>query len=159
MKRIILLWVVFSFLYLPFPAESQQAHKSRNSFDVAAASGTEKAPAYLPMPGPGKKVPIIGTDYYLIYGFDKKPKLGTVILKVEIFNKDGKKDTSMEVKADAGMPSMKGAHDMGDQPLKLSNKGDYLGPISIVMPGDWEVRLTVSKDGKIILRGSYQFNV
>jgi hypothetical protein len=159
MKFIIFLLVVFSLLYLPFSAECQQAHKVKHGTDVAAASGTEKAPAYLPMPGPGKKVPIIGTDYYLIYGFDKTPKLGTVILKVEIFNKDGKKDTSMEVKADAGMPSMKGAHDMGEQPMKLSNKGDYLIPINIVMPGDWEVRLTLSKDGKVILRGSYPFNV
>jgi hypothetical protein len=110
------------------------------------------------MPGPGKKV-AVGSDYYLIYGFDKKPKLGAVILKVEIFTKEGKKDTSFEVKADAGMPSMKGAHDTGDRPLKLSQKGDYLGPISIVMPGDWEIRLTLAKEGKVIFRGSYQFDV
>ena len=158
MKFITFLLVVFSLLYLPFSAESQQAHQSKHGTDVAAVSGTEKAPAYPPMPGPGKKVPI-GSDYYLIYGFDKKPKLGAVILKVEVFTKEGKKDTSMEVKADAGMPSMKGAHDMGDRPLKVSSKGDYLGPISIVMPGDWEVRLSVLKDGKVIFRGSYQFDV
>ena len=91
------------------------------------------------MPGPGKKVPI-GNDQYLIYGFDKKPKLGTVIMKVEIFTKEGKKDTSFEVKADSGMPSMKGAHETGEQPFKLSKKGDYLLPINIVMPGDWEIQ-------------------
>jgi len=158
MKFIVLLLVVLSLLYLPFSAESQQSHKMHGA-EVAAASTTEKAPAYIPMPGPGKKVPILGTDYYLTYGFDKKPKLGTVILKVEVFNKDGKKDTSMGIKADAGMPSMKGAHDMGDQPMKLSNKGDYLLPINIVMPGDWEIRLTVLKDGKSIFMGSYQFDV
>jgi predicted metalloprotease len=110
------------------------------------------------MPGPGKKV-FIGNDYYFIYGFDKKPKLGTVIMKVEIFTKEGKKDTSMEVKAEAGMPSMRGAHETGEQPFKLSKKGDYLLPINIVMPGDWEIRLTVLKEGKVIFRGSYQFDV
>jgi hypothetical protein len=110
------------------------------------------------MPAPGKKVPV-GSDLYLIYGFDKKPKLGTMIMKVEIFSKEGKKDTSFEVKADAGMPSMKGAHETGDQPFQLSQKGDYLLPINIVMPGGWEIRLTLLKAGKIIFRGSHQFNV
>jgi hypothetical protein len=115
-------------------------------------------PNHPSMPAPGKKVSM-GSDYYLIYGFDKKPKLGTVIMKVEIFAKDGKKDTSFDVKADAGMPSMKGAHETGDQPFQLSKKGDYLLPINIVMPGGWEIRLTLSKAGKVVFRGSYQFNV
>lgn len=121
----------------------------------AAASGIEQYPS---MPGPGKKVSI-GNDHYFIYGFDKKPKLGTVIMKVEIFTKEGKKDTSFEAKADAGMPSMKGAHDTGDQPFKLSKKGDYLLPINIVMPGDWEIRLILLKEGKAIFKGRYQFDV
>jgi hypothetical protein len=158
MKFTLLSLLVLSLLCLPFAAESQQGHKSKHGVDVAAASGAGSAQVYPTMPGPGKKVPV-GNDYYLIYGFDKKPKLGTVIMKVEVFTKEGKKDTSVEVKADSGMPSMKGAHDMGEQPMKLSNKGDYLLPINIVMPGDWEVRFTVLKDGKVIFRGSYQFDV
>jgi hypothetical protein len=85
--------------------------------------------------------------------------MGTLIMKVEIFIQEEKKDTSIEVKADAGMPSMKGAHETGEQPFKLSKKGDYLLPINIVMPGDWEIRLTLLKEGKVIFRGSYQFNV
>ena len=118
----------------------------------------QNQPSFPSMPGPGKKVPI-GNGHYLIFGFDKKPKLGTVIMKVEIFTKEGKKDTSFEVKADSGMPSMKGAHEAGGRAFKLSKKGDYLLPIDIVMPGDWEVRLTLLKGGKVIFRGSYQFDV
>jgi hypothetical protein len=79
------------------------------------SAGDEQKLAYPSMPGPGKKVPV-GSDHYLIYGFDKKPKLGTVIMKVEIFTREGKKDTSIEAKADAGMPSMKGAHETGERP-------------------------------------------
>ena len=120
--------------------------------------GMKKIPVYPPMPGPGKKV-VIGNDHYIIYGFDKKPKLGTVIMKVEVFTMEGKKETSLEVKADAGMPSMRGAHETGDRPFTLSKKGDYLLPINIVMPGDWEIRLTILKDGKVIFRGRYQFDV
>ena len=125
---------------------------------TSTGAATEKAPVYAPMPGPGKKVPIEG-GYYLMYGFDKKPKLGTVIMKVEIFTGEGKKDTSLEAKADAGMPSMKGAHETGDRPFTVSKKGDYLLPISIVMPGDWEIRLTLLKEGRVIFRGRYNFDV
>ncbi len=95
----------------------------------------------------------------MIYGFDKKPKLGTLIIKVEIFTRDGKKDTSVEVKADSGMPSMRGAHETGEKPFQLSKKGDYLLPINIVMPGDWEISLTVMKSGKVLFRGKYNFDV
>jgi hypothetical protein len=121
-------------------------------------SGQEKV-SFPTMAGPGRKVPV-GDDHYLVYGFDKKPKLGTVIMKVEIFaTKGDRKETSFEVRADAGMPSMKGAHETGERPFALSKKGDYLLPINIVMPGDWEVRLTILKEGKVVLRGSYQFGV
>jgi hypothetical protein len=160
MKRWILLslfLVIISPLWLPLDAGSQ-GHKSKHGGDGQAASGAGTAVTYPPMPGPGKKVPI-GNDYYLIYGFDKKPKLGTMIMKVEVFAKDGKKDTSFEVKADSGMPSMRGAHESGERSFKLSNKGDYLLPIDIVMPGGWEIRLSLLKEGKIIFRGSYQFEV
>jgi hypothetical protein len=123
-----------------------------------AYAGVEGESAYPAMSEPGKKVQI-GSNYYMIFGFDKKPKLGTVIMKVEIFTKDGKKDTSFEVKGEADMPSMRGAHATGERPFVLSKKGDYLLPINIVMPGDWEIKLVVIKDGKVVARGKYNFNV
>ena len=149
--------MVISAMGVPLDVRSQ-GHKSGHGGAGTAGSGTGPEVVYPVMPGPGKKVPI-GNDHYLIYDFDKKPKLGTVILKVEVFAKDGKKDTSFELKADSGMPSMKGAHESGDRTFKLSQKGDYLLPIDIVMPGGWEIRLTVLKGGKVLFRGSYQFNV
>jgi len=148
----------FVFLSLPLLAQSQHGHKANLGVGGSIALAAEATPNFPSMPGPGKKVPV-GSDLYLIYGFDKKPKLGTMIMKVGIFAKDGKKDTSFEVKADAGMPTMKGAHETGDQPFQLSQKGDYLLPINIVMPGGWEIRLTLSKAGKVIFRGSHQFDV
>lgn len=65
----------------------------------------------------------------------------------------------MEIIGDAGMPSMSGAHDTGDKPFVLSNKGAYLLPVNIVMPGEWEIKLTVKKVGKVIFRGSHRFDV
>ena len=144
------LFLSSSFLY----GQGAPAHKPAMGKDA----GIGQTAVFSPMAEPGKKVPF-GNGYYLIYGFDKRPKLGTVIMKVEIFNKEGNKDTSFEVKADAGMPSMKGAHETGDKAFSLSKKGDYLLPIPIVMPGDWEIRLTIMKDGKVISRGRYNFDV
>lgn len=134
-------------------AASSEKHQMK-----AGAGGAGQAPVFSAMPGTGKKVPI-GNGAYLIYGFDKKPKMGTIIMKVEAYTPDGTRDTSVEVLGDSGMPSMRGAHETGDQPFKLSKKGDYLLPVNIVMPGDWEVRITIKKGGKIIFRGRHNFDV
>jgi hypothetical protein len=150
----VLLALLLSSLPFTLYGQGQPAQMSK----IPKATSAGQADIYAPMPGPGKKVSI-GGGYYLIFGFDKKPKLGTVITKVEIFTAEDKKDTSFTVKGDAGMPTMKGAHDMGEQTFKLSNKGDYLLPVNIVMPGDWEIRISVLKDGKVVLRGRYNFDV
>ena len=150
----IIFLLVLSVLPLSLYGEDHQGHKTAG----VKGPGSEQATAYPPMPEPGKKV-MTGGDQYIIYGFDKKPKLGTVIMKVEVFTKEGKKDTSLEMKADAGMPSMKGAHETGERAFTLSKKGDYLLPINIVMPGDWEIRLTILRNGKVIFRGRYNFDV
>lgn len=156
---IILTSFIFSLQLSPLHAGSHEGHQHEgHQMKAAEGTGTGEAPVFAAMPGPGKKVPI-GNGCYLIYGFDKKPKMGTVIMKVEVYTAEGKKDTSVEVLADSGMPSMRGAHETGDQPFKLSQKGDYLLPVNIVMPGDWEIRLTIKKDGEVIYRGSYKFDV
>jgi len=113
---------------------------------------------YNPLPGFGKKCPV-GENYYFIYQFDKRPQIGTRILKVELFDKSGKRSTKFNIAGNSGMPAMKGAHDSGDQPFKLNKKGDYLLPVNIVMPGEWEVKLTFSEEKQVIYRGSFKFTV
>ncbi len=157
MKRLCFL-ISLSLITSLLPVALSGADHRVNKSPGAKDAGGEQTPVYTPMPPPGKKVPL-GGGYYLIYGFDKKPKLGTVIMKIELFAGEGKKDTSFEVKADAGMPSMRGAHETGDRPFALSKKGDYLLPVNIVMPGDWEIRVTVMKSGKVFFRGRYNFDV
>lgn len=154
---IILFVLVTSFLPLTLYGEDHQMHQAMN-YNNESASVEMKAPDYPVMPGPGKKVQL-GDGNYLIYNFDKQPKLGTLIIKVEIFNSSDKKDTSMEITGSAGMPSMRGAHDTGDRPFALSNKGAYLLPVNIVMPGKWEIKLTIKRAGKVIFRGSHRFDV
>ena len=158
MKRYLVLILLAGLLFLPaVPVQSACPH-CEQAAKQAAAAATVPAPEYAPMPSPGDKVQI-GNGSYLIYGFDKPLKMGTAIMNVEVFTADGKKDTSLEVKADMDMPSMRGAHATGDRAFQLSKKGDYRLPLSIVMPGGWEIKLSVVKDGKVIYRGKYSFNV
>ena len=146
MKKIIL-WgfVVFTMgMYAP-----------RSVFATAAPSA--KA-GYQSLHKPGEKIALDAGSYFT-YGFDKQPKLGVAIMKVEIFSRDGKRDTSYVVKGDADMPSMRGAHSAGEKGYSLSAKGVYLKPVRLVMPGDWEVTFIFEKQGKVVYRGAYLFDL
>uniref|UniRef100_A0A7C4MN51 YtkA-like domain-containing protein n=1 Tax=Desulfatirhabdium butyrativorans TaxID=340467 RepID=A0A7C4MN51_9BACT len=101
----------------------------------------------------------IGKDHYFTYSFSKKPQLGTVILKVELFDADDKRNTSLHMTGEFGMPSMPGHHDSGVVPFQLNKKGDYLLPLNIVMPGEWELLITILKEGKPIYQGRIALKV
>ncbi len=125
---------------------------------VSAASTSSASVAYQALTKPGSKVSL-DAGHYFIFGFEKQPKLGSAIMKVNIFTLDGKRDTSFVVKGDMDMPSMRGAHASGDKKFVLSAKGVYLLPAHIAMPGDWEFRFTFEKKGKTVFRGAYQFDL
>jgi len=122
-----------------------------------ATSGSQDI-IYKPMPKTGKKYDL-GDGNYAVYDFSEKPKMGTVILKIQVFDKKGVQITPYALKGRSDMPSMRGAHDSGDVDFKLNKKNDYLMPVNIVMPGDWEVRVTFLKDGKPVFYGSITFDV
>ena len=122
------------------------------------AGAITQEPVFTDLPGAGKKC-WIGDALYFTYKFDKKPKLGTAILKVQLFDKTGARITSLDVVGISGMPSMGGAHDSGDVPFKLNKKGDYLLPVNVVMPGEWEVKLVFLKAKEPVFRGRIIFKV
>ncbi len=105
----------------------------------------------------GKKNLLPGGGWFT-WNFDRKPKLGTLIVKVQAFSKDGKRSVSYEITGECGMPEMR-AHDSGPKKFLLNKKGDYLMPADIVMPGEWEVVIRVKKDGKEIYAGKVLFDV
>jgi hypothetical protein len=125
---------------------------------LAVISSAFAAEIYEPMPGPGKKAQV-GKDYTAIYSFDKKPQMGMVILRLEVYDKEGKRDSSLTITGDLDMPTMKGAHGTGPKPLQLNKKGDYLLALNLMMPGEWEVQLVFMKEKTVIHRGSIRFHV
>ncbi len=110
------------------------------------------------LPKCGERVPL-DPDHYFVYGFDEAPKLGTVIMKVEIFARNGSHDTTFVVKGDVDMPSMRRAHSTGDKKFSVSKKGIYLLPVPIAMPGGWEFKFTFEKNGKAVFQAAYRFEV
>lgn len=114
--------------------------------------------AIQPLTKPGKKVPL-AAGHYFTFGFEKQPKLGKAIMRVDIFTLDGQRDRSFVLKGDTDMPSMRGAHSTGDKKFVLSAKGVYLLPVQLVMPGDWEFKITIEKDGVTVFRGAYLFDI
>ncbi len=115
-------------------------------------------PAFQDLPKAGKKC-WIGEVNYFTWEFDKTPKMGTSILIVKLYDKDGKRVSDLAITGRSDMPSMRGAHDSGEVAFKTNKAGDFLLPVSVVMPGDWEVRLTFSRNGIVIFRGRIAFDV
>jgi len=115
-------------------------------------------PEYKELP-PSRKKCRIDDNFYFTYEFSEKLKIGTVILKVQVFDQTEEKNASFKVIGQYDMPAMSGAHDSGEQEFKLNKKNDYLLPITIVMRGEWEVKLTFLKNETPVFRGFFRFNV
>ncbi len=125
---------------------------------AAAAGQAAKEIVWTPVPGSGKKCPINET-YYFKYEFSQKPQMGMVILKVQVFDKKNDQVVPFKATGRSDMPSMRGAHDSGDVEFRLNKKNDYLLPVNIVMPGDWEIRLIFRLNGQPVYHGSIRFDV
>jgi hypothetical protein len=126
--------------------------------NVSAVPASSEKVVFQPLAKPGKKVPL-GAEHYFTFSFEKQPKLGNAIMKVDIFTLSGQRDISFIVKGDLDMPSMRGAHSSGEKNFAVSAKGFYLMPVQLVMPGDWEFRFTFEKKGKPVFRGAYRFDI
>jgi hypothetical protein len=123
------------------------------------ASGVTKDTSGAAFPGTGEKIMLTGGGWFL-YQFSEKPKIGTLIVKVQAFRADGSRDTALVLTGDAGMPSMAGAHDSGPVVFKTNRAGDYLLPVQVVMGGDWAITMRVlAPDGKELAQGVIRFEI
>jgi hypothetical protein len=59
----------------------------------------------------------------------------------------------LSITADAYMPSMRGAHDTGDKPLKLNKNDKYVIDVNFMMAGEWGIDLKFAKNGKVFAVG------
>ena len=146
-------------LILAFFSGSTSARGFSAAIDSLAQAVAKPAEiVWTPVPGPGKKCPI-DDQYYFRYEFSERPKMGTVILKIQVFDKANDQVIPFKATGRSDMPSMRGAHDSGDVEFKLNRKNDYLLPVNVVMPGDWEIRVTFWLNEKAVFHGSIRFDV
>ena len=145
------------FLAAAASVAAQPAGSCCNSPGLVPASQAGE-PVFEDLPKSGKKC-WIGEVNYFTWEFDKTPKMGTAILIVKLYDKDGRRVSDLAVIGRADMPEMRGAHDSGEVAFKTNKAGDYLLPVNVVMPGGWEVRLTFSRNGIVIFRGRLTFDV
>jgi len=122
----------------------------------AAKPAPEPAPITLPGEGRNCKLP---DGMHFTYRFASRPQLGTVVLKVQLYGPDGTRSTALKLLGRTDMPQMRKEHDFGEQPFKLNRKGDYLLPVELVMPGDWEVVMSFFKGSRRIYRGKIDFKI
>ncbi len=150
MRRIIFAFVGLALavaMAAPSPAPSQ-----------AGGQNPTGAIDWVPLPGPGKKVKI-NDEYSFTYEFSQRPQMGTVILIIRVTNKSGAQAVPFKIVGRSDMPSMRGAHDSGEVEFKTNKALNYLLPVNIVMPGDWEVQVTIRLNDQAVYRGAIRFDV
>lgn len=132
---------------------------SRQPEPPAAAPRASQAakPGVLQLSSPGDDNQLPGGGRF-IWKFSEKPKLGTIIIKVQVFDKDGRQGTPYEAVGEFGMPSMP-YHDSGPVKFQLNKKGDYLLPVNIVMAGEWQLLIRLKNKKDEVYAGSYRFNI
>jgi hypothetical protein len=147
--------VVLGVFGLAALAAAQPAGSCCSSPGLAPAG---QQPVFQDLPKSGKKCWIGEVDYFT-WEFDRTPKMGTSILIIKLYDKDGRRVSDLTVTGRSDMPSMRGAHDSGEVAFKTNRAGDYLLPVNVVMPGGWEVLLTFTRNGIVIFRGRLSFDV
>ncbi|MDD4857894.1 MAG: hypothetical protein PHD74_07290 [Candidatus Krumholzibacteria bacterium] len=158
MKRMLIMAALLALAAGAFAQEKPHALRPDQVRMPASAGAIIQEPVFTDLPGYGKKCHI-GDAWYFTYKFNKNPKLGTAILKIQLFDNKGIRVTDFDVIGMSEMPSMRGAHDSGEVHFKLNKRGDYLLPVNVVMPGEWEVKLVFLKDKAPVFRGRFMFKV
>lgn len=143
-------------IVIALPLFSQHCGSCENSAKHASIQKQESKSIVLKE---GKKQDI-GNDYYLMYSWQKKPKIGMAVLYVDVFRKkDNKRSDDFSVTANAYMPSMKGSHDTGDRPMKISKNKRHVIDVNFMMLGDWEIEVKVAKNSKTLFSGLVQTKI
>jgi len=116
---------------------------------------SEQAAQPVALSAAGKNNPLPSGGYFT-WQFDKKPQLGTLIIKIRAYDKSGKQVSRYEIYGESGMPEMR-AHDSGPVKFQLNKKGDYLLPVEVAMPGQWRTTVRIKQEGREILAGNIDF--
>jgi hypothetical protein len=154
MRRYVYTLVLFPLLFMPFLAGCGGQDPQPDG-SAAQPSAAASGPSVLA--ASGERISLPGGAWFT-WEFTEKPKLGTVIVKVKAFMADGSRSTSYAIAGESGMPSMR-YHDSGTVDFKLNKRGDYLLPVDVVMPGEWQLTIKVKTGEQEVYEGKVIFNI
>lgn len=143
-------WQLLIFLALSGNLTAMMASAEKGSAEPAPA-------AFAVLSEEGRTITLSNGDHF-VYHFHPRPKFGTVVLKVEVFDAKGKVVKDLLLSAEYCMPGMT----MPACPLQTldqNKKGAYLMPVELSMPGDWEIKLFVHEAKKELFRGVIKVRV
>ena len=153
MKRFYIALIV---LFLGLPLFSQHCGNCEASNTKTNVSKKDKPALVLR----AKKRHDINSEYYLVYSWQKKPKIGMAVLFVDIYRKkDSKRSDDFTVTANAYMPSMRGSHDTGDRVMKLNKKKSHVIDVNFMMLGDWEIEIKVNSGNSPLGKAYIRLNI
>lgn len=98
----------------------------------------------------------ISDQYSFSFQFSEKPKIGTIIVEVKVFDKNGNKVNNLNI---AGFYEMSGMPSKGSDNFMQNKQNNYLLPINIGMLGDWKMVIIFTENGQEIYRGNILFEV
>jgi hypothetical protein len=134
------------FLSLSSPLYANMSHSAMSS-----------SPATQNIIQEGKKTPL-NENYSFVFSFVDKPKMGSTILRIEIFDKQNNKVDNFVVDAAVDMPSMRGHH--GSQKTITANASkNYVAPIDFMMRGEWEIALTFKEAHTVVSVGILNLSI
>ena len=150
--------IVFAFMFLPLLACGKPPEQPAGAADTVPVAGLKAGEAALVRLAPEEKRNPLPDGGWFIWKFSEKPKLGTVIVKVQVFGKDGEQENSYDVAGEFGMPSMRD-HDSGPVKFQTNRKGDYLLPVDIAMEGGWKLLIKFKRDKNEVYAGKVLFDI
>ena len=127
-------------------------------FLLTALAWPQDAAEEIPVLEAGERF-VVSEGIYGTWEFTQKPQIGMVILKVQLFDKNDVKISPLTISGRSDMPSMRGHHDSGVIAFKLNKAQNYLLPVNVVMPGDWEIELVFRAGERVVFRGTIRFDV
>jgi hypothetical protein len=148
--------IIALIMFVPLFAQHCGSCPTTASTNVSAAASSEQMSRKVLT---AKKAQWISDDYYVKYTWQKKPKIGTTLLFMEVYSKTDKIVKDLNITANAYMPSMRGAHDTGDLPMKLNKKGKYVIDVNFMMAGAWELDINFTRTGKPVSNAVIKVNI
>ncbi|MFO7660194.1 MAG: hypothetical protein R6V77_04715 [Candidatus Cloacimonadaceae bacterium] len=121
-------------MHRTYDGNSKSYYKSSNSSVIILKEDNEPVP--------------LADDKYFKYSFDKKPGIGTSILKVDVYDRKHRRSDDFVVSVLASHPKVKGVRNYEEIQMRVHRKGEFLLPINFDRSGDWELTLRFFKDGR-----------